>query len=163
MLKNKLLVQALANVEKAVTERDMYDRLVKAGGKVIYNQKMFSQLAQSLRKSKDPVSDVAKGIVGVLKVMAHRARGTIQQGPLLQAGMALVLDALDFLEQAGMLKVDNATLDRATQDYIEALLPSVGLTHEKMQAVLSEIHTVTQDPQKMQAYRQSQQPQGSAA
>lgn len=160
MPKNKLLQDALANVEKAVTQREMYDRLVKAGSKTIYSQKLFGQLAQHLRGSKDPVSDVAKGIVAVLKILSHRARGTIQQGPMLQAGMALVLDALDFLEQAGMLKIDNETLDRATQEYIEAALPSVGLSHEKMEAMLGEIKGVMADPAKMAAYQKSQ---GSAA
>lgn len=156
MLKNKLLQQALENVQQGVQDRDAFDRLVKAGTKIIYSQQTFAKLSQHMRASKDPVSDVAKGMVAVLNIMAHRARGTIPHAPFLQAGMALLLDALDFLEQSGMLKVDNAVLDRATEEYVEALLPTVGLTRERMDSTLAQIKAVMDDPQKMAEYRASQ-------
>jgi hypothetical protein len=74
---------------------------------------------------------------------------------LLQAGMALVLDALDFLEQAGMVKVDDDTLGRAVEEFVEAMLPMVGLSHEKMDQVLGQIKSVMADPQKMAEYEKS--------
>ena len=155
MLKNALLQQAAANIQQGVQDKDAFERLMKAGTKTIYSKGTFRALSQQLRKSKDLVDDVAKGIVAVLGIMAHRARGTIPQGPLMQAGMMLMLDALDFLEQAGLLKVDNATLDRATEEYVEALLPAVGLSRQKMDQVLGQIKAVMADPQKMAAYKQS--------
>lgn len=155
MLKNKLLQQAQEHIEQGVEDKDVYQRLVKAGMKTIYNQKIFGNLSQELRKSKTPVDDVARGMVFVLKVLSHRARGTIPTPPLLAAGMTLVLDALDFLEQAGMLKVDARALDRATQEYVEALLPAVGLSHDKLNAVMAEIKQVMADPEKMAQYQRS--------
>lgn len=155
MLKNELLQQALASVQESVQDKEMFERLVKAGTKVIYSKGTFQSLAQHLKKSEDPVSDVARGMVGVLNIMVHRARGTIPQAALLQAGTALLLDALDFLEQAGMVKVDAETLGRATEEFVEAMLPTVGLSHEKMDQVLGQIKGVMADPQKMAAYEKS--------
>lgn len=156
MLKNSLLQQALDSVQESVQDREMFDRLVKAGTKVIYSQGTFQALAKHLKGSEDPVSDVARGMVGVLNLMVHRARGTIPQPALLQAGTALLLDALDFLEQAGMVKVDAETLGRATEEFVEAMLPMLGLSHEKMDQMLGQIKQVMADPQKMAAYQQSQ-------
>lgn len=155
MLKNQLLRQAQEKIAESVEDRASYDKLLGAGAKVIYSQKTFAQLSQHLNDSKDPVDDVARGMVAVLQLMAHRARGTIPTTALLQAGMSLVFDALDFLEQAGLLKVDAEVIDRATQEYIEALLPAVGLTSEKMQSSLDQVKQVMADPQKMAEYRNS--------
>ena len=156
MLKNQLLQQAAANIQQGVQDKDAFERLMKAGTKTIYSKGTFRSLSQHLRQSKDPVDDVARGIVAVLGILAHRARGTIPQGPLMQAGMLLMLDALDFLEQAGLLKVNAGTLDRATEEFVEALLPAVGLSRQKMDQVLEQIKAVMSDPAKMEAYRKSQ-------
>lgn len=155
MLKNELLQQALASVQESVQDKEMFDRLVKAGSKVIYSQGTFRALSRHLRGSKDPVADIARGMVGVLNLMAHRARGTIPQAALLQAGTALLLDALDFVEQAGMVKIDAETLGRATEEFVEAMLPMLGLSHAKMDQVLGQIKQVMADPQKMAAYQSS--------
>lgn len=155
MLKNKLLQEALTNIESTVEDKDVFARMVKAGTKIIYNKKVFNGLSQQLRKSKDPAGDVARGMVAVLGLMLHRARGTISPASVLPVGMALILDALDFMEQAGLVKVDAAVVDRATEEYIEALLPRVGLSREKLDVVLEEIRQVMADPQKVEAYQQS--------
>lgn len=155
MLKNQLLQQALEKVQESVQDRSAFDKLVKAGTKVIYSEGTFQELAKLMRDSKDPAGDVARGMVAVLQLMAHQARGTIPHDALLQAGMALVIDALDFIEQAGLVKVDAKVLDEATQQYIEALLPSVGLTQETMDSTLDQIQQVVGDPQKMAEYKAS--------
>lgn len=155
MLKNKLLQQAAGNIQGKAKDPAMLKRLVDAGLKIIYDKNVFQKLTQELRASKDPAGDVGRGMLVVLKLMATKARGTIPPAALLQAGMVLVLDALDFLEQAGMLQVDAAALDHATQEYVEATLPALGVQPDRMQQVLGQIQQVAADPQKMAEYRQS--------
>lgn len=154
MLKNELLRKAQEAILTGVQDRDVFDRLVKAGTKVIYDQKTFGHLSKMMRESKDPARDVGRGVVIVLTQMAQRARGTIPPVPLVQAGMNLVLDALDFLEQAGFLKVTPQVLDEATEEFVEALLPALGLDGQKLQGLMGKVKTVMADPQKMQQYRQ---------
>lgn len=149
MLKNELLQRAQEQITQGVSNREVFDRLVKAGSKIIYDQKTFAQLSQGIAESETPVEDVSKGIVAVLHMMAKQARGTIPHDALMQAGMALLLDALDFMEQAGLVKVDGKTLDTATTEYIEALLPTVGLTKEALSSKLSELEQAMGDPARM--------------
>lgn len=155
MLKNKLLLKAMENIEQGAEDPAQFRRLLKAGMKVIYSQKTFPELTKELHKSKDPAGEVAKAMVSVLVLIQHRARGTIEVPALLRAGMALTLDALDFAEQVGVIKVDARTLDHATEEYIETLLPALGITTERLNEVLGQVKQVMADPQKMAAYKQS--------
>lgn len=155
MLKNQLLQQAQAKIEAGVADKERYSRLVKAGTKTIYDKGTFAQLSKAIADSQDPITDVAKGIVAVLSMMAHKARGTIPHEVMLQAGMALLLDALDFLEQSGMVKIDNQALDQATQEYIEAIMPSVGVSPQKMEETLASVKGVMGDPERMAQYKAS--------
>jgi hypothetical protein len=156
VLKNELLQQAQAKIEEGVTDRASYDKLLAAGTKTIYDQATFAKLSASLAESENPVEDIAKGLVSLLHLIAQKARGTLPHDVLLQAGMALMLDALDFAEQAGLIKVDAATLDTATQEFIEAALPSVGLTAEKMAGILDGVKQTMGNPERMAAFEQSQ-------
>jgi hypothetical protein len=155
MIKNPLLKKAEANVLQTVQDQDMVGRLVQAGMRVIYDQKSFQRLTGELAKSKDPVGDAARGMMLILSLLQERARGSANPEALVQAGMLLLLDALDFLEQAGMLKVDNAALDHATEEYIEAVMPALGLSPEDLGNQLQQVQQLMADPQKMAAYQQA--------
>jgi hypothetical protein len=153
MLKNQLLQQALAKVEAGVKNRDAYDKLVSAGTKIIYDKATFQKLSQGIAQSKTPVEDVAKGLVTVINIMLRQARGTAPQDAVAQAGMALLLDALDFMEQAGLVKVDKQVLGQATQTFIEALLPTLGLNPQRLQSALGSVKQTMSDPQKMAQFQ----------
>ncbi len=59
MLKNALLQQAQAKIEEGVTNKDVYQRLVSAGTKIIYNEATFKQLSQGIADSETPTEDIA--------------------------------------------------------------------------------------------------------
>lgn len=153
MLKNKLLQQAQAKIEEGVKNKDAFAKLVRAGTKIIYDKAIFDKLSEGLAQSQDVVSEVAKGLVAVLKLMAQRARGTVPPDALLQAGMALLIDALDFMEQAGLVEVDKNVLGEATQEFIEAMLPVLGLSPDKLEAALGSVKQTMADPQKMAQFK----------
>jgi hypothetical protein len=155
MLKNPLLQKAQAEVEKVVTDRASFDKIVKAGLRVIYDAKTFAKLSAGLKESQDVVGDIAKGIVGILSLLKQQARGTMPPIPMLQAGMALLFDALDFAEEAGLTKVDNDVLAQATTEFVEALLPTLGLTSQMMQQVLQGVQETVSNPERMKLYEQS--------
>jgi len=157
MLKNELLQQAQTTVEKTVKDRAAYDKIVAAGTKVIYDKETFSELIKGIETSNDPVLEVADGIVGVLGVLYKQSRKTMPLTPMISAGMTLLIDALDFLEQAGMATIDKETLGKATTMYMNSLLSKMGLTPEKMQGMLSQVRSTMDDPQKMSQLRGGQQ------
>jgi len=155
MLKNALLQKAHAEIDGKVTERGAYDKIVKAGLKVIYDQATFQKLTRGLRESKSPVQDIAKGIVGILAMLSNRSKGTMPSTAMVQAGGTLLIDALDFAEQAGLMKVDGNSLAEAFTVYMETVLPTVGLSTQRMQQVLKGVEETTRNPQRMAAYQAS--------
>jgi hypothetical protein len=155
MLKNPLLQQALAASEKNIKDRSAYDRIVTAGTKAIYNQETFPELIAGLEKAPDPVEAVAEGIIGVLGMLFQKSRKTMPIAPMIQAGLTLLLDAMDFLEQAGKIEVTKETVAQATSQYLEALTAKLGLD-KQMDGMLARLQPVMQDPQRMAQYKQSQ-------
>lgn len=155
MLKNPLLQKAQVEVEKAVQDRPSFDKIVKAGVRVIYDKAMFAKLSQGLRESKDVVGDIAKGVVGVLNILKQKSRGTMPPIPMLQAGMVLLFDALDFAEDAGLTQVTADVLARATQEYVETVLPTIGLSSQKLQQVLQGVQETASNPERMAMYQKS--------
>lgn len=153
MLKNELLQQAQTTVEKTVKDRAAYDKIVAAGTKVIYDKETFSELIKGIETSNDPVLEVADGIVGVLGVLYKQSRKTMPLTPMISAGMTLLIDALDFLEQAGMATIDKETLGKATTMYMNSLLSKMGLTPDKMEGMLSQVRATMEDPEKMKQFR----------
>lgn len=154
-MKNQLLQQAQAAVEKTVTDKERFSRLVSAGTKTIYDKGTFEQLSQSIVDSETPVEDIARGIVSVLAILAHKARGTVPHEVMLQAGMVLVFDALDFAEQAGLIKVDEEALNTATTEFIEAMMPSLGFGSQKLGDLMGQLQQAMNDPKNAQAFVQS--------
>ena len=154
MLKNELLQQSQAKVEEGVKDRAAYDRIVTAGLKVIYDKKMFGQLIKGLDEAEDPMQAVGEGIQGILGILYKQSRKTMPIVPMLQAGTALLLDALDFLEQSGMAKIGKDELATATGAYINGMLPKMGLTPQKMDEVLARVKGAAQDPAMAQQFQQ---------
>lgn len=153
MLKNQLLQQAQETVEKTVKDRAAYDKIVAAGTKVIYDKATFTELIKGLEDSNDPALEVAEGIVGVLGVLYKHSRKTMPFTPMISAGMTLLIDALDFLEQSGMAKIDKETLAKSTTMFMNSLLSKMGLTPDKMEGMLSQVRATMEDPEKMKQFR----------
>ena len=149
MLKNPLLKQAQTKIESGVQDRDAYNRIVQAGTKVIYDKATFTELSKEIRQAQDPVTEIAEGMIGILGILYKQSRKTMPIPAMVTAGMSLLLDALDFAEQAGLVKIDKAQLNKATTHYLNSLLPKFGLTPDKIDATLGQLGGTIKAPAKM--------------
>lgn len=149
MLKNPLLKQAQTKIESGVQDRDAYNRILQAGTKVIYDKATFTELSKAIRQAQDPVTEIAEGMIGILGILYKQSRKTMPIPAMVMAGMSLLLDALDFAEQAGLVKIDKAQLNKATTHYLNSLLPKFGLTPDKIDATLGQLGGTIKDPAKM--------------
>ena len=149
MLKNPLLKQAQTKIESGVQDRDAYNRIVQAGTKVIYDKATFTELSKEIRQAQDPVTEIAEGMIGILGILYKQSRKTMPIPAMVMAGVSLLLDALDFAEQAGLVKIDKAQLNKATTHYLNSLLPKFGLTPDKIDATLGQLGGTIKDPAKM--------------
>jgi len=148
---NSLIKQAEQKIEQGLKSgvHDPYMKIVISGMKVLLKDGPDGLMAQ-IKTSQDPLSDIVKGVIGLIGTLRRAAKGNMPTDAMVAAGMTLVLQGLDFADRTGVLKVGAAEIDQATQMYIETLLPLLGISQEKLARMTEQVHGVTQDPDKMQ-------------
>lgn len=157
-MQNEMIIKAEAAIDSKVPPADkkMYDKIVLAGMKVMFEDKqMHAQLLQGLQQSPE-VKTVVDGIIGILGILFQESRNTMPPGPMVLAGQSLMMEALDFMEEADMIEVTPDVLDEATQLYIETILPKIGLDPKTLAAKMGEAQGVLNDPQKVAQFKQTQ-------
>ena len=156
-MQNQMLQKARANIDAKVKPQDKnaYDRIVLAGMKIMFDKSMNQTLLQGLQNAPDKIAMAAEGIVGILGLLYKESRNTMPVTPMIMAGMSLLIEALAFMEEAGIVQVDPAALDKATQHYMDTLLPKLGINQQTMTNVLNKTQQTVQDPQKMAMIQQN--------
>ena len=157
-MNNEMIIKAEAAVDAKVPPADKaaYDKIVLAGMKVMFSKETHGQLMQGLQQAEDKLTTAVEGIIGILGILFKESRNTMPVGPMILAGQSLLMEALDFMEQGQMIEVTPEVLGQATQSYIETLLPKLGMSAEKMKAIMAQAQGVMDDPQKMAQYKKSQ-------
>jgi len=147
-VRNQMLDQIEANIERQIPKNQLeaYQKIVTAGLKLAYSDKLGKAMMTELSKAKDPVSEVVKGSVGIILVLYQQSGKTMPLEPIVPAGMALVLEGLDVLDKIGKIAINAETIDRATEDYIELIRTKMGVTDEQMAKVGQEVEGALQQP-----------------
>ena len=147
---NDILSAAENKVEGQLTPQNKadYGRIVVAGMKSALQGGPNGILA-SLRNSKDPVDDAAKGAVGLCVLMFKESRGTMPIKAMVPAGMTLMLNALRFAQDLGLIKVTQQTVVQATHTYVNTLFQVLHITPQMMQVAAHRVQAITQDPASM--------------
>lgn len=147
LVQNTLLKQAEAKIESQLKPevKSDYLKIVVSGMKVA----MSNGLLQQLKTSKDPLSDIVKGTIGLIGMLRKESKGTMPIKAMVPAGATLMFKALDYADSAGVLKVDNNVLDQATQMYMDQLMAAMKVTPQMVQRMTQRAHSVMQDPAKM--------------
>lgn len=142
-LKNQLLQQAETNLEKHISpsQKDAYTRIVAAGMKAAFDKTTHGALVDGLEKSKDPVHDVAVGVVGLIIILYQQSKNKMPAPAAIAAGMTMVFEGLDYLEQTGKLQVDKNVIDQATQLYLTTIMPKFGVRPQQLQGMVNKAQT----------------------
>lgn len=138
--------QILQRLKEGMREPVM--KLVNAGMKLAMDGGPKSIIAQ-LRDSKDVLHDCVKGAIGLVNVLRKSAKGSVSTGALVPAAMILALQGLDFAERLKLIKVTNQVLDQATQMFTDAILPAMGVSHERFAELTDRAANAANDPDKM--------------
>lgn len=156
-MQNKMIIQAEASVDAKVppAQKVNYQKIVLAGKKVMFSKDLNAKLVAGMQDVPDPVQTLVDGVIGVLGLLFKESRNTMPVGPMILAGQSLLMEAMDFLEQAGMLEVTPDLISQVTKTYIETFLPKIGMDSNKMAGVLDKAQGVMNDPQKMAQYQAS--------
>ncbi|MBT9174203.1 MAG: hypothetical protein DDT21_02614 [Syntrophomonadaceae bacterium] len=159
-MENQTIIKAEAAIDAKVNpaDKEAYNRIVLAGMKVMFSKETHQLLIQGVKEAGDPVAFVTKGIVSLMGILFKESRATMPIGPMIYAGQSLLMEALDFMEQTGLVKINNEIIATATQDYLEQMMDALEELMPGLADMMDQSHAVMQDPQKMAQYNQ-QQPQ----
>lgn len=153
-LKNKLLRGLEQQIEAILTpeNRPNYLKTVVNGLRVGLNNGAKGLLA-TLRDSADPVKDCALGAVNLVQLLRIQSQGTMPVQAMAAAAMTLMLNALDFAEQAGLVEIGNEQIVRATQIFSNQIFNVQGITPQMLTRLAGAVHGVSEDPTKMEMIR----------
>lgn len=153
LMENTLLKRVEVEIERNMPEnvREDYMKIVVSGMRYAMNKGPDSILA-TLKNSKDPLGDAVKGAINIVGLLRRASKGTMPLNAMIPAAMTLLLQALDFADKTSILKVGQAEVDKATQMFMETILPLLKVTPERMRAMLDQVHSTMRDPTKMASY-----------
>ena len=148
--KNPLLQEAEDRIETGLEPetRANYTKIVVAG--------MHAGLAKgpdgilaSILKSPDPLSDAAKGAVSLVLILRKEAHGIMPLKAMVPAAMTLMMHALSFAEQAGIVKIGAPELVKATHVFTDTIFAAFGITKQGLANAAQKVHGIMQDPAAM--------------
>lgn len=155
LLQNRLLEAAEQKIESQITpaNRQNYMKIVTAGMHLAMAKGPDSIIA-GLKKSKNPINDCAVGAVNLCLIMRKQSRGTMPMSSMVLAASTLMLQALDFADKAGIVKVGTPELVQCTHIFTNHLFKQLGITPQMIHTAAGKVHDIISDPQKMQAIQQ---------
>ena len=161
-IQNPLLRQVEGRIEANVGDgkgREDYLKIVVAGMRAAITG--AKPMLANLKGRPDPVKDCAVGSVNLVLYLRNLAKGTMPPVAMVNAAMSLMLQALDFADKAGIVKVGNEELNRATHIFTNLIFPAMGISPEMLQKAASQVNGLTQDPAKLEAIKKMM-PQAAA-
>ena len=135
---NPLLKQTEEAIQAKVPKnmQEAFQRIVLAGSKVMYSKESQNLIADELKSDGDPAEIAGTGVAKLLGLLMAHSKGTMPMQAAIPAITVLLCEALDFMEQAGKVKVDADLLARATQDMASAVMQMMGLTPDKLSSIM---------------------------
>jgi hypothetical protein len=154
MLNNSVLEQAEQKIESNLLPavRANYMKVVVAGMKVGLAKGPHGILA-SLRQSKDPVNDCAKGAVNLAFLLRKQTRGTMPIQALVPGAMTLMLHALDFVDKIGIMKIGTPQLVEATHTFTNMMFRNLGISADMLKTAHDNVAKAVKDPAHLEAMK----------
>jgi len=136
---NPVIEKARASILERVDPRlkQVVTKVVEAGKKVMYSQQTRDMAIQQMKQGSDPET-VGAAVTKLAAILFNQSKQTIPMNVLLPATMLLLFEALEFLEEAGTLKVDAQQLAGYTQATASGFLQMLGVTPEKLQGMIGQ-------------------------
>jgi hypothetical protein len=149
--KNKLLTGSAAQIEAQIAPefRDAYDKIVVSGMKVALNKGLEGMLG-GLEKRGDPIRDAAQGAVNLVFMLRMQATGVMPEQAMVPASYVLMLQALAFIEEAGISKIGTEQLTKATHTWTNTIFARSKISPQMLERSASEVRGIMSDPTKME-------------
>ena len=133
-IQNPLLRQVEDKVEASLGKgqnRQDWLKIVIAGMRAGLANGHQGMLAQ-LNGRPDPIRDCAVGAVNLVLYLRQISRGTMPVRAMIPAATTLMLQALDFADSAGIAKIGQEELGRATHIFANTTFKAFGITRRSL-------------------------------
>lgn len=155
-LNNPLLAATEERIESQLTPATQQDYLkVVVSGMKVALEKGPDGILAGLLKSKDPVNDSVVGAINLCLLLRRQSRNTMPLKALVPAAMTLMLKALDFAEQNGMLKVDEPTLVKASHLFTDTVFKQFGITNNMLNTAAAKVKQIASDPGQLERVKRA--------
>jgi hypothetical protein len=114
-------------------------KIYLAGMKLMFSPETHQHMVQAIQSDTDPGHAVGAGIVSLITMMFQQSKGTLPIPACVPAGVLLVAEGLDFMEQTKMIpKVTPDMVDSAVQTLVSMLMQKVGMTPDRMAQIATQ-------------------------
>lgn len=154
IISNVLLAATEMQVEISVTleTRLNYLRAVNAGMKVM-QQGAMDEILASVKNSSNPLCACADAAINL--AFRKHPRNPLPLKSVIPASETLMLKILDAAERAGMIKVDNAAVVRATRIWADLVFRKFNITGQMLQNAAANVYRLAQDPASVEKMKRS--------
>lgn len=155
MLKNPLLQEAEQKLEAGLAPKTLenYNKILVAGLKAGLANGPQGIVA-GLQKQQDPIQACALGAINLVLYLSRMSRGTMPADAAIAAATGLMLQALDFADTAGIVKVGKEELAKATSILVSNLVRAFGISDEQLNEAARQAGSVIDNPEHLAALEQ---------
>lgn len=164
LMTNSVCQQAEQKIEAGVPpkQRANWLKIVTSGMKVALQSGGHGLMSQ-LHDSQDPIGDVVKGAIGIVGILRRQSQGTMPVEAMIPATMTLILQGLNYVEKSGIQQITADDVDKATHMFVEDIMPRLGVTHQKVEQMLSQTNAMAENPAKRAQLEAMQKGQDNGA
>lgn len=139
-LTNPLLVKTAQQTMSRVPQQlqGALKNAVTAGNKVMYSdQSRHLMMDQMKQNNGDIPTNIGEGVAKLISLLFADSKGKLPLRVLIPAGIILVCQAIEFVNDAGSVEITPDVLNQATMEFSSSFLQLLGVTPDKLQQILS--------------------------
>lgn len=118
--------------------RGPVQKIVNAGHQVMFSPQTRHLMTAQLQGGANNPEVIGSGIAKLVAILYNQSRHTAPMGALIPAGMILLCDALDFLEEAHAVEISPDFLAQCTQAAGSAILQALGISPDHVQQAMQQ-------------------------
>jgi hypothetical protein len=143
-IENKML----ADLERAFTENvhadhaEQFRKVVTAGLHLMFDDQTHSHmdLVKNPESRKDPANTIAKGISGLMIMMNNQHGGQMKEDVLINAGLVLMVHAMDFAERSFGIQWDGDNIGTCMTELTNKFFTAIGADPKQVAQAIKQGH-----------------------